>query len=310
MKKNLKYIAVLLTVLFLLTGCSSPSSALPSEAPAETMDTSNMILVKVNTEGVGEIAAAVDGTEPEFDEEYPFTSFGSMVEPGTELKASARTKEPGWRFVKWTANGVDLSTEETITVPVNEEVEYVAHFALSSGYEGEPVDKIEDAKTMSDILALPYSESGFDESHYVYVFELNGNTYRAVADLPEDVSKQLWGIDFEDPERDQKIFALIESLPITRLDDLTASIPSDEQLTQYVGNSGQELLDEGWTLEGYYLDSMEFTMGRSPYLYTVVFEGEIDPQTFNEEEDMGKLTVKSVTYQGIANTFDLSIPLE
>jgi hypothetical protein len=69
-------------------------------------------------------------------------------------------------------------------------------------------------------------------------------------------------------------------------------------------------------MEGYYLDSMEFTMGRSPYLYTVVFEGEIDPNDFNEEEDMAKLTVKSVTYQGIGNASDLgsasdlSIPLE
>ena len=85
------------------------------------------ITMQINTEGLGEIAYAPEGETPEFDDEFPAQSAVQNLE-GPATYVLAAKPEDGWKFVKWTKDGEDFSTEEQITVDVAESVEYIAVF--------------------------------------------------------------------------------------------------------------------------------------------------------------------------------------
>lgn len=85
------------------------------------------ITMQINTEGLGEIAYAPEGEELAFETEFPVQSAVQNLEsPATYVLAAK--PEDGWKFVKWTKDGEDFSTEEQITVDVAESVEFIAVF--------------------------------------------------------------------------------------------------------------------------------------------------------------------------------------
>ncbi len=84
-------------------------------------------LLKINTDGMGTIAYGPEGSEVEFDEEFPTQSATENIEEPTNYVIKAKPDE-GWRFVKWTKDGEDYSTEAEITVEVSEDAEYRAVF--------------------------------------------------------------------------------------------------------------------------------------------------------------------------------------
>ena len=82
-------------------------------------------LVKIRTEGPGEIAFTEDGSEPVFDEEYPFsTGFFYVMDDGVYRIATRATE--GGKFVKWTNNGEDYSSDEELTIETDEDMDLVA----------------------------------------------------------------------------------------------------------------------------------------------------------------------------------------
>lgn len=84
-------------------------------------------LLKINTEGLGSFAYGKEGEEVEFDEEFPTQSATENVAEPTKFVIKAKPDD-GWKFVKWTKDGEDFSTEPEITVEVSEDVEYIAVF--------------------------------------------------------------------------------------------------------------------------------------------------------------------------------------
>lgn len=84
-------------------------------------------LLKINTEGVGSIAYGKEGEEVEFEEDFPTQSVAENVAEPTTYIIKAKPDE-GYKFVKWTKNGEDFSTEPEIKVEVSEDVEYIAVF--------------------------------------------------------------------------------------------------------------------------------------------------------------------------------------
>ena len=87
-------------------------------------------LLKVNTEGIGQIAIVKEGEILEFSEEYPMQTAGESAEEGTKFTIGAKASD-GYRFLKWTRNGEDYSEQQVITVELTEEMEFVAVFELS-----------------------------------------------------------------------------------------------------------------------------------------------------------------------------------
>ena len=60
-------------------------------------------------------------------EDYPTQSVAENVAQPTTYIIKAKPDE-GYKFVKWTKNGEDFSTESEIKVEVSEDVEYIAVF--------------------------------------------------------------------------------------------------------------------------------------------------------------------------------------
>ena len=170
-------------------------------------------------------------------------------------------------------------------------------------------------KTMGDVF--PYIDSehqqeGFSEKQYVLVFQVGGSWYRAVADLPQDVSDAVWAIDFFDENRDQKIRELVSPLAVRTLENLSEQIPAQEELDRYVGKAGRDLFDEGWTYWYYNLDDLEAGLEHGPFRYRVLFEYEGEPMVNSDDFDFYEkfrdLVVLSVTYDGIGDATNIGEP--
>ncbi len=81
----------------------------------------------IGVDGVGSIAYAEEGEELVFDE-YPYQDTHVNLLDVTGVMMGARPGE-GYKFVKWTKDGEDFSTEDQILVTVDADVEYIAVFA-------------------------------------------------------------------------------------------------------------------------------------------------------------------------------------
>ena len=85
------------------------------------------IFVSVNTEGMGNVAAAEGKETPEVDPEYPFQSHQfNLAEPATYTFLA--WPQTGYLFVKWQKDGQDFSYDAQITVELTESADFVAVF--------------------------------------------------------------------------------------------------------------------------------------------------------------------------------------
>ena len=289
-----------------LASCSGQSSSGSSKGSAAQSSSEitfkDPVRIRVNLgDGVGELAIAEKGGTTEFSGDYPVQSIATTVEKGTVVELETKAGE-GYQFLKWTKDGKDFSTDKHITVTVSEDVEYRAHFVLTLGYEGAAVSSIDQAKTFADILALGYHEYGCSETELAYVFELGGTIYRVTADVTKETSDQIFNIDFQDPEKNSKLCALLEPLVIKDVVNLTEMIPDQIALDELYGKTGQELIDDGWTCTGYDLEENRFYMEKAPFRYVFEFEGEAKPNDDGDGDAVIKdLTVESAVYDGLGD---------
>ena len=162
--------------------------------------------------------------------------------------------------------------------------------------------------TMGDALAASDSDNhsfGSTDHYCCAVFEKDGATYRAVAELPDGLCEKIWEVEY-DENHDKNIAALVSDIPLIRFENLTKDQPTQAECDALVGKTGQDLLDDGWVSWGYNLESGEFWMEHGAYAYIVVFDTEfdldsLDFETFDEYETIAPLTVKSVTCTGVGN---------
>lgn len=125
----------MLALALALVGCGGAASeATPSDGTAgdseATTSQQGQAVVKINTEGVGEIAWAYEDDEPEFDDEFPTQSAFVGDAYGQTIHIEARESDDveGFRFVRWNKDGVSFSTDRRIDVKVDGDAEYVALF--------------------------------------------------------------------------------------------------------------------------------------------------------------------------------------
>lgn len=298
MKKLFKGMLAALMVTS-LAACSSDKPAEDaSDTGAEMPE--NPVLIIVNTEGVGNIAMAAEGEEIVWDENFPTTSIGQNVEKGTKHTLAAKAGED-YKFIKWTKDGADFSTEETTVITADEKAEYVAVFMYDNGWDGEAVTDINDATVIGDVLGLPSLGNGTMEDVYMIAVELNGNTYRVSAALTPEQSEALWALDFDDPDYNAKQNELLKDLPITNIENLTENAPKAEDLAKYEGVKGSDLTAEGWMCNGYNLEEMSLDMTKGPYAFTVFFQGEVNSDVDDMDEAIKDVTVLHIENNGIGD---------
>ncbi len=85
------------------------------------------ITVHIDIDGVGKVNYAESDQLIEFDD-YPYEyTVIELDEPATYV-LSAQETDPEWKFVKWTRNDEDLTTEKTFIVDLTEDEVFVAVF--------------------------------------------------------------------------------------------------------------------------------------------------------------------------------------
>ena len=256
------------------------------------------LTVTVNTEGSGQIAYAKEGEELQFDDDFPAQSAYLGLE-GPETYVFGAKADEGWKFMKWTKDGVDYATEEQITMELTESAELVAVFGIA-GKDETHVD-LEAVTTLGELLGLPEYGYAAYENTCIYVFEQDGIFYRAIAECPEEVFDAVMELDFSDEQYEEKKTELISPLKVTDIQNLTEAIPTQEELDQLVGKTGEDLLSDGWTVSGWNLTDMEFYMDHGPFSYRVILDGTLENAEDFEQEDIAPLVVVSVTYEGLGD---------
>ena len=167
--------------------------------------------------------------------------------------------------------------------------------------------------TMGDALAVEseFHHASWDDEHYVYVFDNNGTPTRVVADITAELSQQIDDALFNDGGGDEKVREILSPLALTSVEDLSTGIPSQDEMDQLVGKTGQELLDDGYEVWGTSFDgeSVSFTLAKGLYSYDVVFEGDLSKIDEDDvEASLPDLTVTGVTYAGLSgNCTDLTL---
>lgn len=194
----------------------------------------------------------------------------------------------------------------------------------------EPVTKLD---TVGDAMAAESNETswGYSEGTFVYVFDNAGTYTRVVAKAPEDVAAQLDALDASASDYDAKVAELVSPLAVDRVEDLSAGMPTQAELDAYKGKTGQDLLDEGFYIQGFSVNggSAEYYLMKGLYAYTFTFNesvnldempdladlaAEEDPENNEtldaldsmELETLKPLTVKSAVCTGVS--FDATNP--
>ena len=171
---------------------------------------------------------------------------------------------------------------------------------------------IESFKTIGDVLAATgdsgETQTATTEKYHVRVFKIDNTYYRVIAEAPADVSQAIFDLDYADPDHDKKLDELSSPLKIIKYENLSDMIPTQAELDKYVGKTAQDLFDDEWYSGGWNLEDMVFYMDKAPFAYEVVLEGLDSPDVENfDEEDMGPLVVKSVTFSGLGDATALEL---
>ena len=148
-------------------------------------------------------------------------------------------------------------------------------------------------ETMQDAFDAPGEapEMTVDDGRFIMGFHDGGWYYRVVAELPDDVKSQLDGVL---PTGD-KLTELLAPLPVSKTEVL--AYPSEADYQSYIGMSGAELADEGFSfiMLRDRATETECTAQLGSFQYVIVFDGTVeDENTADIAGAVENLTAKSV----------------
>ena len=159
--------------------------------------------------------------------------------------------------------------------------------------------------TVADCYAVKAQEEldSLDEQHYVYMFKDNGMLIRVIADVTADVYNKVESLNMDDKDYDVKKRELLSPLAVTKVEDLSGRLLSEQRLKDLIGKTGEELLNEGLKVFAYHGDEggsqviMETTVAQ----YLITFD---DPN-YKIGDDVSdkkirKLEVIKAQYYGLS----------
>jgi len=164
-------------------------------------------------------------------------------------------------------------------------------------------------KTLADVLSLETDsrESSWDEKSYTYIFDYAGTQWLVKAAFSKDLNDAVSAIDFHAEDRQEQINAILGPCEIQKVIDLCSLALPQEELDQWVGKTGQDLLDAGWVYNGYYSDGngVRICMVNGDFQYQVAFAEElVMPQVFGEQpENMPTAAISGIVFDGKSYNF-------
>lgn len=169
-----------------------------------------------------------------------------------------------------------------------------------------------DIKTFGDLYKYKNDEfynyqDGYNELIFQMAIEINNAWFRATADLPKDVYEKLQQADFE--KRDEAIKEYVLPLKVAKLENLNTLIPSQKELNQYVGKTGKDLFDNGWTYMYYNVEDVSAGLYHGPFLYDVLFDANgkkmVNTDDFDFYKEFAEFKVLSVNYTSVGDAIEL-----
>ena len=158
-------------------------------------------------------------------------------------------------------------------------------------------------KTLGDVRSLETqdSEATWDDEKYVYIFSYAGTKWMVTAAFSKELEDAIRNVDFMADDREEQIDAILAPCEIISVIDLATLAISQEELDQWIGKTGQALLDAGWEYNGYTYDNdalgINMINGRIEYL--VSFEGGIEaPASYDEEPDYKDAVIAGIRFRG------------
>ena len=161
-------------------------------------------------------------------------------------------------------------------------------------------------KTLGDAIAFggEPTSAGWDANYYVCVFDTDKATVRVVAKSNKDIDGKLAGLMPGSEDYPDALAKAIGSYELVSAEDITAEKPSQEQLDELVGKTGQELLDDGWKFASYFMYGGEQTganMEKGNIAFGVTFDTKVSEKKADadtEGKEIVSAKVVSVEYTG------------
>ena len=175
-------------------------------------------------------------------------------------------------------------------------------------------------KVLADVFAVlnqtddegntPSYGASMSDALYVAAFEKDGACYRVEGAIPPEMAVQLNAIDFFDEERDDKQQVLLSPLPVTRVGDLSACRLSQAELDALVGKTGQEIMDDGWTFQSYFMtggDETAATYAKDYYAVNLTFDANISSDKADKDVNGDEMKAAKVSAAENAGVSDAAV---
>ena len=164
-------------------------------------------------------------------------------------------------------------------------------------------------KTLGDALAVKTEDvaSGWDDKYYIVAFKAGDSLFRVVAKSEEGIQDKTGELDFLADDYNDKLLEIIGGLEIVSVEDLTAEVPTQEQLDAMVGKTGQELIDDGWAFQSYCMTGDAETgaiFTKGSVACNVTFDVKVSSEAADSDESGGKLKDAKVTLAESAGVSD------
>ncbi|MBQ9042509.1 MAG: hypothetical protein IJ111_06805 [Eggerthellaceae bacterium] len=160
-------------------------------------------------------------------------------------------------------------------------------------------------KTLGDALAYDNGENntaGWDEKRYITVFSTDGPVVRVVAKMDAETYEKLGALDATDEGYNEKFLEVMGGLPLESAEDLTDQKVTQDELDAYVGKTGQDLVDDGFAFESYWMyggDETGAVMAKGPLAYNVTFDVSIpDEKAGDGGASIMGATITDAVYAG------------
>lgn len=163
-------------------------------------------------------------------------------------------------------------------------------------------------KTLGDALSVQTESmsAGWDDNYYVTVFRAGDSVVRVVAKMTPEASEKIDAMDWTRDDIDQQLIEAAGALELVSAEDITDQVLTQEELDKFVGKTGQDLVDAGWTFANYFMyggEETAATFENGSLAYSFTFDV-TTPEDATEDEGASVMgaTITQAEFQGPADS--------
>lgn len=162
-------------------------------------------------------------------------------------------------------------------------------------------------KTLGDAFAAAEEDPsyGYDASCYAGVIKAGGKAVYVAAQMTPDVFEKAQAVDMLATDSVSKTEEALSTLPIGFIDDITDKQVPQAELDAFVGKTGQDLVNAGYTFLSYFMYGGEQTggtFGNGYYSYDFTFDASVSEAAIED----GGASIMGATIVSVSSGDNLS----